>query len=110
MNIDRKGFKATTIPCPRYRCCGAIIKPDCHLNIIFVSANPVCGIEANPTEPVNIALRPTMRRLLKIGTIIALAIGILLDATVVRCMLLPAFVAVVGRWNWWMPVWAARLP
>ena len=24
-------------------------------------------------------------------------------------MLLPAFVAVVGRWNWWMPVWAARL-
>ena len=39
----------------------------------------------------------------------ALAVGILLDATVVRCMLLPAFVAVVGRWNWWMPVWAARL-
>jgi uncharacterized membrane protein YdfJ with MMPL/SSD domain len=27
----------------------------------------------------------------------------------VRSMLLPAFVAVVGRWNWWMPSWAARL-
>jgi RND superfamily putative drug exporter len=39
----------------------------------------------------------------------ALAIGILLDATVVRSMLLPAFVAVLGRWNWWMPVWAARI-
>jgi putative drug exporter of the RND superfamily len=39
----------------------------------------------------------------------ALAVGILLDATVVRSMLLPAFVAVVGRWNWWMPAWAARL-
>jgi RND superfamily putative drug exporter len=39
----------------------------------------------------------------------ALAVGILLDATVVRSMLLPAFVAVLGRWNWWMPSWAARL-
>jgi RND superfamily putative drug exporter len=38
-----------------------------------------------------------------------LAVGILLDATVVRSMLLPAFVAVLGRWNWWMPSWAARL-
>ena len=39
----------------------------------------------------------------------ALAIGILLDATVVRSMLLPAFVALLGRWNWWMPPWAARI-
>jgi putative drug exporter of the RND superfamily len=38
-----------------------------------------------------------------------LAVGIVLDATVVRSMLLPAFVAVLGRWNWWMPVWAARI-
>ncbi len=39
----------------------------------------------------------------------ALAVGILLDATVVRSLLLPAFVSVLGRWNWWMPVWAARI-
>ena len=39
----------------------------------------------------------------------ALAIGIVLDATIVRSMLLPAFVSVLGRWNWWMPVWAARI-
>jgi len=38
-----------------------------------------------------------------------LAIGIVLDATVVRSMLLPAFVAVLGRWNWWMPRWSARI-
>jgi putative drug exporter of the RND superfamily len=38
-----------------------------------------------------------------------LAVGILLDATVVRSMLLPAFVAILGRWNWYMPVWAARI-
>ena len=39
----------------------------------------------------------------------ALALGIVLDATVVRSLLLPAFVSVMGRWNWWMPVWAARI-
>ena len=38
-----------------------------------------------------------------------LAVGIVLDATVIRSMLLPAFVSVLGRWNWWMPVWAARI-
>lgn len=35
--------------------------------------------------------------------------GILLDATVVRSLLVPAVVAVFGRWNWWLPGWAARL-
>ena len=39
----------------------------------------------------------------------ALAVGIVLDATVVRSLLLPAFVSVLGRWNWWMPSWAARI-
>jgi RND superfamily putative drug exporter len=38
-----------------------------------------------------------------------LAVGIVLDATVVRSMLLPAFVAVLGRWNWYMPRWAATI-
>jgi len=39
----------------------------------------------------------------------ALGAGILLDATVVRGLLVPALVAVLGRWNWWLPAWAARL-
>jgi putative drug exporter of the RND superfamily len=38
-----------------------------------------------------------------------LAIGIIIDATIVRGMLLPAFVNLMGRWNWWMPPWAARI-
>ena len=38
----------------------------------------------------------------------ALGVGILLDATVVRALLLPALVALFGRWNWWMPTWASR--
>jgi RND superfamily putative drug exporter len=32
-----------------------------------------------------------------------LAAGILLDATVVRALLVPALVSLFGRWNWWMP-------
>ncbi|WP_188193610.1 MMPL family transporter [Nonomuraea sp. SYSU D8015] len=38
-----------------------------------------------------------------------LALGILLDATLIRGILVPAFVAMMGRWNWWLPGWAARL-
>jgi RND superfamily putative drug exporter len=39
----------------------------------------------------------------------ALGTGILLDATVVRALLVPALISLFGRWNWWMPVWAARI-
>lgn len=33
----------------------------------------------------------------------ALGLGILLDATVVRALLVPALVVLLGRWNWWLP-------
>jgi putative drug exporter of the RND superfamily len=38
-----------------------------------------------------------------------LAAGVLLDAVVVRMLLLPALVSLFGKWNWWMPDWAGRL-
>jgi RND superfamily putative drug exporter len=38
-----------------------------------------------------------------------LGAGILLDATIVRALLLPALVAVFGRWNWWFPGRVARV-
>jgi RND superfamily putative drug exporter len=38
-----------------------------------------------------------------------LGAGILLDATVVRALLVPALVALFGRYNWWLPVSLARL-
>lgn len=38
-----------------------------------------------------------------------LALGILLDATLIRGVLVPAVVVMMGRWNWWLPSWAARL-
>jgi RND superfamily putative drug exporter len=38
-----------------------------------------------------------------------LGAGILLDATVVRMLLVPALVSLFGRWNWWLPHLPARL-
>ena len=38
-----------------------------------------------------------------------LAAGILLDATVIRALIVPAVIALMGRWNWWLPRWPARL-
>jgi putative drug exporter of the RND superfamily len=37
-----------------------------------------------------------------------LAAGIALDATVIRALLVPAMVALFGRWNWWMPAAIGR--
>jgi putative drug exporter of the RND superfamily len=37
-----------------------------------------------------------------------LAAGILLDATVIRALLVPAVVSLFGRWNWWLPAGPAR--
>ena len=39
----------------------------------------------------------------------ALAIGILLDATIIRALVAPALVTLLGRWNWWLPARPARL-
>jgi len=39
----------------------------------------------------------------------ALGGGILLDATLIRGVLAPAAVALLGRWNWWLPRRAARV-
>jgi RND superfamily putative drug exporter len=38
-----------------------------------------------------------------------LAGGILLDATVIRALLVPAVVSLFGRWNWYLPAGPARL-
>ena len=38
-----------------------------------------------------------------------LGAGILVDATLIRCLLVPALVSLFGAYNWWLPGWAARL-
>lgn len=39
----------------------------------------------------------------------ALATGILVDATVIRALIVPAVILLMGRWNWWLPRVPARL-
>jgi putative drug exporter of the RND superfamily len=39
----------------------------------------------------------------------ALATGILVDATVIRALIVPAVILLMGRWNWWLPQLPARL-
>jgi trehalose monomycolate/heme transporter len=39
---------------------------------------------------------------------VAMAIAIVVDATVVRALLLPATMRLLGRWNWWAPAPLAR--
>jgi putative drug exporter of the RND superfamily len=38
-----------------------------------------------------------------------LGAGILLDATVIRALIVPAVISLMGRWNWWLPKGPARL-
>jgi RND superfamily putative drug exporter len=40
---------------------------------------------------------------------VGLTLAILVDATLVRTLLVPAFMHVLGRWNWWAPKPLARL-
>jgi RND superfamily putative drug exporter len=39
-----------------------------------------------------------------------LAVAVFLDATIVRSVLLPASMRLLGEWNWWLPSWLAWLP
>ncbi|WP_028479047.1 MMPL family transporter [Nocardia sp. CNY236] len=39
----------------------------------------------------------------------ALAAGVLLDAFVVRMVLIPALLILMGKWSWWMPAWLDRI-
>ncbi len=39
----------------------------------------------------------------------ALAAAVLIDATVVRVVLVPATMKLLGEWNWWLPRWLDRI-
>jgi RND superfamily putative drug exporter len=41
---------------------------------------------------------------------IGVALAVALDATVVRALLVPATMRLLGRWNWWVPRWIRRVP
>ena len=37
-------------------------------------------------------------------------VALLIDATIVRCVLVPASMKLLGRWNWYLPSWLGWLP
>jgi putative drug exporter of the RND superfamily len=39
---------------------------------------------------------------------LGMAVAVALDATLVRMVLVPATMTLLGRWNWWMPAWLDR--
>jgi putative drug exporter of the RND superfamily len=39
---------------------------------------------------------------------VGLAVAIAIDSTVVRCLLVPAVMELMGKWAWWMPSWLDR--
>ena len=41
---------------------------------------------------------------------LGLAVAVFLDATIVRSVLLPATMRLLGEWNWWLPSWLGWLP
>ena len=52
-----------------------------------------------------IAAQVSFMRMFGVG----LTLAVLVDATLVRMVLVPAFMHVMGRWNWWAPKPLARL-
>jgi len=41
---------------------------------------------------------------------VGLGVAVLLDATVIRSILLPATMKLLGDWNWYLPSWLEWLP
>ncbi len=41
---------------------------------------------------------------------LGLAVAVFIDATLIRCVLLPATMTLLGDWNWWLPRWLGWLP
>ena len=40
---------------------------------------------------------------------IGLAAGVIIDATLIRLLLVPSTMQLLGRWNWWLPGWLATV-
>jgi len=40
---------------------------------------------------------------------LGLAFAIAIDATLIRCVLVPAVMVIFGRANWWLPSWLDRI-
>ena len=41
---------------------------------------------------------------------VGIGVAVVVDATIVRALLVPATMRLMGRWNWWRPAWLALGP
>jgi RND superfamily putative drug exporter len=41
---------------------------------------------------------------------VGLGVAVLIDATVIRSILLPASMKLLGEWNWYLPSWLEWIP
>lgn len=71
-----------------------------HTGRIITSAALLLGVVIGAFSTSGIVFM----KMLGVGMLVALAI----DATVVRALLVPATMALLGRWNWWAPAPLAR--
>ena len=70
--------------------------------------------DVTPADAVHFNRRPIVGFATETDVIVkmlgfGMAVAILLDATVVRLVLVPATMAMLGRFNWWLPAWLDRL-
>ena len=79
---------------------GAVVHGLAHTGRIVTAAGLIM---AATFSGLMIGSIPTMQQL---G--FGLAVAILIDITLVRGLLLPSTMALAGRWNWYLPRWAAR--
>ena len=57
--------------------------------------------QSRPTSPSGNGVRAGHGHQRVLAT--ALGVGIPIDTTIVRALLVPALLSVLGRWNWWLP-------
>ena len=56
------------------------------------------------------AIFGTLRMIMMKQMGVGLAVAVLIDATIIRGVLLPATMKLLGEWNWYMPTWLEWLP
>ena len=79
------------------------------LHVVSSSVFPTSG-QANSTFMIVVFGVFAFSRVLAVQFIgFGLAVAVLLDATLIRMVLVPAIMHIAGRWNWWPGVRAPKL-
>ena len=69
------------------------------LGALLVATLPVIALQAS-----------TAQNDLVVASFLVAAVALLLDATVIRSVVLPSAMKLLGEWNWYLPRWLDWLP